>query len=95
MCLFIPQTVLALRGSYGVALREGPWTRLWCGDTAGQNCISFSQYTINVTLKNLYVFEEIHGIIAIKLVCFIAIIASETPRALLESPELRECGCFG
>ena len=34
---FVPQIVLALRGSYGVGFSEGPWTRIRCGDAAGQH----------------------------------------------------------
>ena len=41
-------------------------------------------------IKKLYAIQEVNGIIEKKNICFIAIIASETPRAPLESPELRE-----
>ena len=37
ICILVPQTVLALRGSYGVAFREGPWTGSRCTDAAGQH----------------------------------------------------------
>ena len=58
--ILFPKTVLALRGSYGVAFREGPWTRIRCTDAAGQHFPPFLQHKINVTLKNLYVSEEIN-----------------------------------
>ena len=56
MYLLIPQTVLALRGSYGVGFREAPWIRLQSTNAAGQHFPSFLQHKINVTLKSLYVF---------------------------------------
>ena len=55
-----PQTMLALRGSYGVAFREGPWTRSQCGDAAGLHFPSFSSYKIHVTLKSSQVLQEIN-----------------------------------
>ena len=37
----IPQ-VLALKGSYGVAFREGPWTGGRCGDAAAEHSFIFT-----------------------------------------------------
>ena len=63
--------------------------KLMCRDAAGQHFSSIFIKRNQCHSQNLYIYEEMNGIIA-KNTCFIAIVASETPRASLESPELRE-----
>ena len=54
------QTVLALRGSYSVAFREGPGRGWRCRDAVGQHFPLSLQYKTNGTLKNSYILEEIN-----------------------------------